>query len=108
MGAGYGAVKYYLSDEPVVTNTPVMAQKVSSTTGLSAVDIIKSVKPSVVSISTKVSGTAEYFGSFSVPYESNGVGSGVIFIQMMRRLPSQQITMWLTVQAPFMLHWKEM
>ncbi len=79
MGAGYGAVKYYLSDEPVVTNTPVMAQKVSSTTGLSAVDIIKSVKPSVVSISTKVSGTAEYFGSFSVPYESNGVGSGVIF-----------------------------
>ena len=79
MGAGYGAAKYYFAGEPVVTNTPVVAQKVSSITGMSAVDIIKSVKPSVVSISTKVTGTSEYFGSFSVPYESNGVGSGVIF-----------------------------
>ncbi|WP_352399161.1 trypsin-like peptidase domain-containing protein [Anaerotignum sp.] len=80
IGAGYGAVKYYLEDEPTVTKTPVIAQKVSSNvTGMSAVDIIKGVKPSVVSISTKVSGTADYFGSFSVPYESNGVGSGVIF-----------------------------
>lgn len=79
MGAGYGAVKYYFADEPVVSNTPVIAQKVSSTTGISAVDIIKGVKPSVVSISTKVSGAAEYFGSFSVPYEANGMGSGVIF-----------------------------
>ncbi|NCC15649.1 MAG: PDZ domain-containing protein [Clostridia bacterium] len=80
MGAGYGAVKYFLADEPAVTETPVMAQKVSSSSaGLSAVDIIKNVKPSVVSISTKVTGTADYFGSFSVPYESNGVGSGVIF-----------------------------
>ncbi|MDD4842820.1 MAG: trypsin-like peptidase domain-containing protein [Anaerotignum sp.] len=80
MGAGYGAVKYYFEDEPAVTKTQAVAQKAStSTAGMSAVDIIKSVKPSVVSISTKVSGTAEYFGSFSVPYESNGMGSGVIF-----------------------------
>lgn len=79
MGAGYGAVKYYFEDEPTVTKTPVMAQKVSSRNGVSAVDIIKGVKPSVVSISTKITGTADYFGSFSVPYESNGVGSGVIF-----------------------------
>ncbi len=41
MGAGYGAVKYYFADEPVVSNTPIIAQKVSSTTGLSAVDISK-------------------------------------------------------------------
>lgn len=80
MGAGYGAVKYYFDDEPTVTKTPIVAQKVSSNTaGMSAVDIIKGVKPSVVSISTKVTGTADYFGSFSVPYESNGIGSGVIF-----------------------------
>lgn len=80
IGAGYGAAKYYFDDEPTVTKTPVVAQTVSSSVaGASAVDIIKSVKPSVVSISTKVSGTAEYFGSFSVPYESNGMGSGVIF-----------------------------
>ena len=80
MGAGYGAVKYYFNDEPAVTKTPVVAQKVSTNTaGMSAVDIIKSVKPSVVSISTKATGTAQYFGSFSVPYESNGMGSGVIF-----------------------------
>ncbi len=80
MGAGYGAVKYYFADEPTVTKTQAVAQKTStSTAGMSAVDIIKSVKPSVVSISTKVSGTADYFGSFSVPYESNGMGSGVIF-----------------------------
>ncbi|WP_304508594.1 S1C family serine protease [Anaerotignum sp.] len=80
IGAGYGAAKYYFDDEPTVTKTPVVAQTVSSSVaGSSAVDIIKSVKPSVVSISTKVSGTAEYFGSFSVPYESNGMGSGVIF-----------------------------
>ncbi|WP_313523987.1 S1C family serine protease [Anaerotignum sp.] len=80
IGAGYGAVKYYFEDEPTVTKTPVIAQKVSSNVaGMSAVDIIKGVKPSVVSISTKVSGTADYFGSFSLPYESNGVGSGVIF-----------------------------
>lgn len=79
IGAGYGAVTALMQDEPTVTNATVFAEKVSSTNAVSAVDIIKSVKPSVVSISTKVSGTTEYFGSFSVPYESNGVGSGVIF-----------------------------
>lgn len=80
IGAGYGAAKYYFDDEPAVTKTPVVARTLSSSVaGMSAVDIIKSVKPSVVSISTKVSGTAEYFGSFSVPYEANGMGSGVVF-----------------------------
>lgn len=79
IGAGYGAVTSLMQDEPTVTKSPIYAEKVSSASGVSAVDIIKSVKPSVVSISTKISGSAEYFGSFSVPYESNGVGSGVIF-----------------------------
>ncbi|MFV0314611.1 MAG: S1C family serine protease [Anaerotignum sp.] len=79
IGASYGAAKYYFGDEPTLATTPAIAQTVSSNESISAVEIIKGVKPSVVSISTKVSGTADYFGSFSVPYESNGVGSGVIF-----------------------------
>ncbi len=55
-------------------------QKVSATSPcLSAVDIIKAVKPSVVSISTKFSGQAQYIGPFTIPYEGKGAGSGVVF-----------------------------
>ena len=82
IGAGYGLINRYFIQESttIVTRMPVTVQSVSaSTEGLRSVDIVKAVKPSVVSISTTVSGTAEYFGSFSIPYEATGAGSGIIF-----------------------------
>ena len=82
IGAGYGLVEhYFLKDEAVVvTRTPISAQQVSRVgEGLTTVEIVKNVKPSVVSISTKVIGKTDYFGSFSIPYEMNGAGSGIIF-----------------------------
>ena len=45
---------------------------------MSAVEVIDTVFPSVVNISTNVSGTTNYFG-YMVPYEGLGSGSGVIF-----------------------------
>lgn len=51
-----------------------------STDGNTAISIIKEVAPSVVSITTKATGTANYyFNGFQIPYESTGAGSGVIF-----------------------------
>ena len=49
------------------------------TSGLSTVDIVKKVKPSVVSVSTTTTGVTQYMGHFTVPYEAEGAGSGVIF-----------------------------
>ena len=46
---------------------------------MSVVDVVREVKPSVVSITTKIEGMATYYGAFSVPYEGEGAGSGVIF-----------------------------
>lgn len=80
IGAGYAMVSSMLKPQMVVTTTTASAQKTSSTSnGYSTVDIVKSVRPSVVPISTTISGTTQYFGSFSIPYESSGAGSGVIF-----------------------------
>ena len=60
-GVGYGAMRNYFDSHNVSTKSPAVVQKVSATSpGLSAVDIIKTVKPSVVSISTKFSGQAQY------------------------------------------------
>ena len=42
----------------------------SGATQYSTTEIVKAVKPSVVSVSTKISGMANYWGAFSVPYES--------------------------------------
>lgn len=80
IGVGYGLTQNYLQSKNPVTTTTISAEKVASTSGAySAVDIVKAVKPSVVSISTTISGTAQYFGAFAVPYEGQGAGSGVIF-----------------------------
>ncbi|MGM9917307.1 trypsin-like peptidase domain-containing protein [Anaerotignum sp.] len=81
IGAGYGAVQHYFQKENGVQTTNVTdTEKISFLTdGLSTVDIVKKVKPSVVSVSTTVTGTAKYFGKYTVPYESEGAGSGVIF-----------------------------
>lgn len=81
IGAGYGAVQHYFQKESGVQSTNVTdTEKISFLTdGLSTVDIVKKVKPSVVSVSTTVTGTAKYFGKYTVPYESEGAGSGVIF-----------------------------
>ncbi len=81
IGAGYGAVQHYFQKESGVQTTNVTdTEKISFLTdGLSTVDIVKKVKPSVVSVSTTVTGTAKYFGKYAVPYESEGAGSGVIF-----------------------------
>lgn len=79
-GVGYGAVRNYFASRNAATTSPIVVQKAASTrTNLSAVDIIKAVKPSVVSISTKYSGQAQYVGPFTIPYEGVGAGSGVVF-----------------------------
>lgn len=90
IGAGYSVTENLMfpkSQNEVVpssvntSNTPSYVQTASSQSGASAVDIIKAVTPSVVSISTIVQGRASYFGGFVVPYEGKGAGSGVIFYQ---------------------------
>lgn len=79
-GIGYGAVRNYFDSHNPAASSPIVVQKAAAgRSSLSAVDIIKTVKPSVVSISTKFSGQAPYIGSFSIPYEGVGAGSGVVF-----------------------------
>lgn len=79
IGAGYGLVQRVFQGRDAVTATPGGVQKESSGAIYSATEIVKAVKPSVVSVSTTISGMANYWGAFSVPYESQGAGSGVIF-----------------------------
>lgn len=82
IGAGYGAVEHHYGDDSKEISTGIaQVSTVSSNTGLSAVDIVKNVKPSVVSISTVIEGTTEYMRGIYVPYEGEGAGSGVIFYQ---------------------------
>lgn len=82
IGAGYGLIKHTVTDSTpmITTQLPIVATPVSTRTeSFSAVDVIKAVKPTVVSIATQSSTERQYFGTFSVPYESEGAGSGVIF-----------------------------
>ena len=79
VGAGYGVVDNLMSGRNAVAGTPAGIQQASSGAVYAATEIVKAVKPSVVSVSTKISGMTSYFGAFSVPYESEGAGSGVIF-----------------------------
>lgn len=79
-GAGYGAVQHLFHATPTVSTTMTNIEKTAGVTGgYTAAEIVKAVKPSVVSISTTMTGTTQYFGKFSVPYEAEGAGSGVIF-----------------------------
>lgn len=79
IGAGYGLIDNLMTGRNAVSGTPTGIQKASSGEVYSATEIVKSVKPSVVSVSTKISGMTNYWGAFSIPYESEGAGSGVIF-----------------------------
>lgn len=79
IGAGYGLVQHAFQVRNSVSGTPSSVQTASSGAVYSATEIVKAVKPSVVSVSTKISGMTNYWGAFSVPYESQGAGSGVIF-----------------------------
>lgn len=93
IGAGYAVTKNFFfpnnnvnsdnsgsSSSGIASGSLVQTASTQSSNG-SAVAIIKQVTPSVVSISTKTQGSASYFGGFSVPFESKGAGSGVIFYQ---------------------------
>lgn len=84
MGISLGITQRYLnmwgsntSDTVVETSSPVKTTVSEVKSGASAVDIIKEVKPSVVSISTKVDVQYGYFGG--MVGESVGAGSGVVF-----------------------------
>ena len=79
IGAGYAVVDKLMTGRNAVSGTPTGIQKASSGEIYSFTEIIKAVKPSVVSVSTKISGMTSYWGAFSIPYESEGAGSGVIF-----------------------------
>ena len=79
IGAGYAVVDHLMTGRNAVSGTPTGIQKASSGEVYSAKEIIKAVKPSVVSVSTKISGMTNYWGAFNIPFESEGAGSGVIF-----------------------------
>lgn len=81
IGAGYGVVEQYYENEGGVAadSGTVNVEKTSTGSGMSTIDVVRSVKPSVVSITTKIEGMTSYYGAFSVPYEGEGAGSGVIF-----------------------------
>lgn len=83
LGAGYGVVQNYYHNAPTNVTTSegnhMTIQQTASTSAMSVVDVVRTVKPSVVSITTKIEGVTQYYGAFSVPYQGEGAGSGVIF-----------------------------
>ncbi len=79
IGAGHAVVDNLMTGRKAVSGTPAGIQQASSGEEYSAAEIVKAVKSSVVSVSTKISGVTSYWGVFGVPYESEGAGSGVIF-----------------------------
>ena len=79
IGAGYSLVDHLMTGRKAISGAPAGTPKSSAGEIYSFTEIIKAVKPSVVSVSTKISGMTSYWGAFSVPFESEGAGSGVIF-----------------------------
>jgi len=82
IGAGYGISRVFnkgagVSSDGVLTTS---AAAVSTIKSSSASDAIESVYNAVVSITTLTQGTANY-GFYSVPYQAEGAGSGVIFAE---------------------------
>ena len=75
IGVSYSAAQSHFGKEAgAKTASTSNTESVSYlTNGLSTVDIVKKVKPSVVSVSTTTTGVTQYMGHFTVP------GSGVIF-----------------------------
>ena len=88
IGAGYSIMQNMLQNKTSVTseettnsNTKVTTAKSVSTSSNDVVSVIKSVKPSVVSINTIAQKSTTYYGGLSIPYEAEGAGSGVIFYE---------------------------
>lgn len=95
IGAGYSFTQNYFESQREVTETVAtpseetnkpkedsnsyIATSVNLSDSNTSVQIVKEVFPSVVSITTKVSGSTNYYNAFNIPYESSGAGSGVIF-----------------------------
>lgn len=79
IGAGYSLVDNLMTGRNAVSGTPTGSPKSAGGEIYSPTEIIKAVKPSVVSVSTKISGMTSYWGAFNIPFESEGAGSGVIF-----------------------------
>jgi len=80
IGVGFALVQRLMNGGNQSTVSPTYAKTAVALngSGLSPVEIIGGVSPSVVSISTTES-TSSQFGSFQVPYEAQGAGSGIIF-----------------------------
>ena len=92
IGVGLGATQYVLGQrgetEQVSTTSSsqtegnyVQTASSNSSSSNEAVQVIREVSPAVVSITTKVTGTTNYYNFFTVPYEASSAGSGVIFYQ---------------------------
>lgn len=80
IGAGFAVVQRLINGNHQSTVSPTYAKTSVSLngSGLSPVEIIGGVSPSVVSISTTEKATSSY-GYFQMPYEAQGAGSGIIF-----------------------------
>ena len=86
MGAGYSIMQNFLIDNKNNVNFNENVSKVTtaqtvSETSNDIVSIIRSVRPSVVSINTITQKNTSYFGGITIPYEAEGAGSGVIFYE---------------------------
>ena len=75
IGVSYSAAQSHFGKEAgAKTASTSNTESVSYlTNGLSTVDIVKKVKPSVVSVSTTTTGVTQYMGHFTVPYEAEAV-----------------------------------
>ena len=83
IGAGYGFSRAMNKNSNVSSYDGVLtttAAAVSSSKANAATDVIANVYNSVVSITTLTQGTANY-GMYSIPYQAEGAGSGVIFAE---------------------------
>ena len=83
IGAGYGFSRSINKNNNSSTYDGVLtttAAAVSSSKSNTATDVIANVYNSVVSITTLTQGTANY-GMYSIPYQAEGAGSGVIFAE---------------------------
>lgn len=84
IGAGYALVKYSMNPDESISKTTsagenMIVQQTASRSDMSVIDVVRKVKPAVVSITTKIEGVTEYYGAFRMPYQGEGAGSGVIF-----------------------------
>ena len=82
IGAGYGVIEQHYQNAGGSTMTSsgtVNVEKTATGTGMSTIDVVRAVKPSVVSITTKIEGVTSYYGAFSVPYEGEGADATEVY-----------------------------